>query len=73
MHICAVCKEEKGDCCQWNVKPQTDNLANNLDMNTFVMSALAIDKLQNHCLTKVESIQVQPPLQIVTIPDTCEG
>ncbi len=59
--------------CKINIITQTTNLAINLQDCHWAISALVSDRLFIQCLTETHYIDIQPPLQIIELPDSCEA
>ena len=51
--------------CNYEVKPQTHNVAYNLNRNLWAINALATEKLQIQCLQKTCCANVKTPFQLI--------
>ena len=56
--------------CQYDIKPQSHNLAYNLKRIPWVICFLAIEELYVSCL---KSTYVKQPFQLVYLPNACEA
>lgn len=61
--------------CKIDLLNQTTSLAISLPNNIWVLGVHAPDKLRVSCLSKTEIyyINVEPPFQIIELPDSCEA
>ena len=55
------------------LEPQLQNLAFNLKQNLWLISAIASEMLQIHCLLHTKYQEINPPFQIVNTPNGCEA
>ena len=58
--------------CKLSLEPQLRNLVFNLKQNLWLISAIASETLQIHCLLHTKYQQINPSFQIVNTPNGCE-
>ena len=59
--------------CNCEVKPQTHNVAYNLNSNLWAISALATEQLQIRCLQKTYHVSVKIPFQLIFLPSAYQA
>jgi hypothetical protein len=59
--------------CMVKIKEQTTNIAYNVGQNLWAVSALVNNTVRVRCLYGTRLVKVQPPLQIIQVPNGCEA
>ena len=66
-------KEHVDKYCKLDITRATQDIAMYLGGYQWAVAALQPVMMQLRCVQQTSAVDIRPPLQIVTIPDGCEG